>query len=575
MEVVAVSRSKPRFHDVGGIRLYTAIVRDPLTSSSDYIEIDESGILGNKPAVHDGPVYICFAENYDYWCDELGVDRSSWAWCQWGENLTLRFTGKAKFEDEIHIGDIWRIGETVRLQVCGARVPCMKLSWRCGQKDSWLPTLAASGRVGAYFRVLTGGRVHPGDQVSYESFSSDPLNVASISRVAFDNSLKTRDTMNLLVNHKTLMRMNKWLLHRKITTMDDKQKEGRNAWKGFRDLCVRRIVVEGGDIKSFYLGAADEKPLANYLPGQFLTIRLPDGTTRSWTISDWQDGEEPSYYRISIRKVGVASTWMHEVCELNTVLSARSPAGRFTLDRASILRPVYISAGIGITPVLAMMKAHDVHPNMQAQPAVWIHVARDGESLPFRDEVPRFENRLFSRNVFFTKPRGSDIQGVDYDRLGRPDMEAIRDIIGASFTWEPLGSGKMESEGTFSMAFICGPPEFEARMREHLKELGLAAPLIRSESFSASGAALGDIAWATVRFTKSKVSATWAKEKPLSLLELAESVGLTPDHGCRAGACGSCATKLACGSVSGGVQADGTVLTCSATPASDEVELEM
>lgn len=454
-------------------------------------------------------------------------------------------------------------------------MPCSKLSWRCGQKDSWLPTLATSGRVGVYFRVLAGGRVHPGDQVYYEKFSGDWLDVACIARLAFDNSLKTRDTTNLLINHEMLMRWNKWLLLKKITTMDDKDREGRNAWKEFRDLRVCRIADEGGDIKSFYLGAADGQPLANYLPGQFLTVRLPDGTTRSWTISDWEDREEPSFYRISVKRVGVASSWMHDACNLNTVLSARSPAGRFTLDRTSVQRFIYISAGIGVTPILAMMKAHDTHSNLQTQPAVWIHVAKDGENFPFRDEVPGFENRSFIKVIFFTKPRPSDVQGVDYDRLGRPDRGAIKEIVGVPFTWRPLGGGQMESEGILSIAWICGPADFEASMKKYLKDLGLAEAMIRSESFSASGTALGDVQRAKVRFSKSQVSATWTKDQPLSLLELAESLGLAPAYGCRAGACGSCVMKLTCGSVSGGVQADGTVLACSATPASEELELEI
>lgn len=372
-----------------------------------------------------------------------------------------------------------------------------------------------------------------------------------------------------------LMRLNKWLLLRKITTMDDKGKEGRNAWKEFRDLRVCQIANEGGDIKSFYLGAADGQPLANYLPGQFLTMRLPNGTIRSWTISDWEDRDEPSFYRISIKRVGVASSWMHDACTLNTVLSARSPAGRFTLDRTSVRRLIYISAGIGVTPILAMMKAHDTHSNLQTQPAVWIHVAKDGENFPFRNEVPSFKNRSFTKVIFFTEPRPSDVQGVDYDRPGRPDRWAIEEIVGAPFTWEPLGSGQMESEGTLSTAWICGPTSFEASMRRSLKDLGLAEASIRSESFSASGSALGDVERAAVRFSKSQVSATWTKDQPMSLLELAESLGLAPDYGCRAGACGSCAMKLTCGSVSGGVQADGTVLACSATPASEEVELEI
>ncbi|KAI1358805.1 hypothetical protein F5Y08DRAFT_321016 [Xylaria arbuscula] len=454
----------------------------------------------------------------------------------------------------------------------------MKLSWRLGQKDSWLPALSESGRVGAYFQVLTGGKVYPGDQISYESFSGDPLSVANVTRLAFDNSLKTRDTINLLLNHKMLMKMNKWLLQRKATTMDDKQREGRNAWKKFREFRVSRIVDEGGDTKSFYLEAVDGRPLASYLPGQFLTVRLPDGPTRNWTISDWHPQDDPPYYRISIRRSGVASTWMHDNCRVNTTLAVRSPAGRFYLDRNALLRQVYISAGIGITPILAMMKAHDVHPNLEATPAVWIHVVRDGANFPFRQEIPRFANRPFTKVVFFTKPRPEDRQGIDYDRRGRPNAETIREIVGSSFTWKPLGSGEMESEGSFSTAAICGAPDFEASMRAYLKGegVGIREPLIRSESFSASGVALaGDLERAEVRFSRSKMSATWTKNKPVSLLELAESLGLTPDYGCRAGSCGSCAAQLTCGSVSGGLQADGSVLTCSATPASEKVELDM
>ncbi|KAI1174227.1 pyruvate kinase-like protein [Nemania sp. FL0916] len=575
MEVVAVSTSKPKYHDVNGIKMYTAIIRDPLTKPSDYIVLDECGVRDNRPAVHDGPVYICFAEHYDYWCDKLSVDRSSWEWCHWGENLTLRCKDQVRLEDQIHMGDIWKVGKTVRLQVCGARVPCNKLSWRCGQKDSWLSPLAASGRVGLYCRVLTGGRVHPDDQVSYESFSGDPLDVASISKVAYDNSLKTRDTVNLLLNHEMLVRINRFFFLRKATTQNDKDRDSRNAWKNFRDLRVFRVVDQGGGIKSFYLSAVDGRPLANYLPGQFLTVCLPGGMTRSWTISDWEDQEEPSYYRISIKKAGAASNWMHDACSPNTILRIRSPAGRFTLDRTSILRQIYISAGIGITPMLAMMKGHDTHPNMQTQPAVWIHVARDGANLPFRDEVPPFKNRSFTKVIFFTNPRPSDIQGVDYDRLGRPDTETIRQFVGLPFSWAPLGGGETESDGTDSMVSICGPLEFEASVKQSLKVLGFADHMVRSESFSASVIAQGDMEKAQVRFSKSKVSGTWTKDQPQSLLELAESLGLTPDYGCRAGTCGSCAVKLTNGKVSGGIQADGTVLVCSAVPASEKVEVEI
>ncbi|KAI1816443.1 hypothetical protein GGS20DRAFT_583550 [Poronia punctata] len=87
----------------------------------------------------------------------------------------------------------------------------MKLSWCCGQKDSWLATLANSGRVGVYLRVLHGGRVRPGDEVTYEKICENNLDIASITRLSFDNSLKTRDTLNLPINNDdVLMRLNRW-----------------------------------------------------------------------------------------------------------------------------------------------------------------------------------------------------------------------------------------------------------------------------------------------------------------------------------------------------------------------------
>lgn len=80
----------------------------------------------------------------------------------------------------------------------------MKMTWRCGQKDTWLNPIATSGRVGIYLRVLTGGAVHPGDEVAIESRSGDMIDVATVCRAAWDASLKTKDTLNLLANHDVL-----------------------------------------------------------------------------------------------------------------------------------------------------------------------------------------------------------------------------------------------------------------------------------------------------------------------------------------------------------------------------------
>ena len=465
----------------------------------------------------------------------------------------------------------------------------MKVSWRFKQKEQWLKTLAASGRVGVYLRVLDGGRVRPGDEIVREKRSDNPhaVDCAAVTRLAYDADLKTRDTLDLLANHELLLGMNKTFISWKLAAMDDKLSLGRNAWKGWRDLCVDRVVDEGAEVKSFYIKSVDKKPLANYLPGQFLSVRLPSGTVRSWTISDWPARSDPPYYRLSIKRAGASSAWMHEECRPGRKLAVRSPAGKFHLDwnQKLIPRQIYISAGIGLTPMLAMMKAHASHPLFRKSPALWIHVAQNADAIPasLAAEMPCFEGRPSRSITYFTRLGPEDVMGADKNRevfAGRPNFDELRQMIAALYTWKPLTEKDLTVEGKMSFAYVCGPPGFEASARECLLEAGIPKPFVHSESFTGSGAATagrtpGELKYATVRFTRSETEAVWTRDKPLSLLELAESAGLTPDYGCRVGSCESCASKLICGDVSGGMLLDGNVLTCSAMPASDVVEIEV
>lgn len=194
----------------------------------------------------------------------------------------------------------------------------MKLSWRCGQKDSWLKTLSNTGRVGVYLRVLSKG---PGNRAVRESSSGDSMDAATITRLAFDSDLKTRDTLNLLANHDVLLRLNRSIIKRKLAGINDDVNKGKNAWKGWRELRVSRIIDEGNGIKSFDICSTDDKDLAWYLPGQFLTVRLPTGDIRSWSISDWPGRIQPKHYRISIKDAGRASSWMCNECGVGEIRS--------------------------------------------------------------------------------------------------------------------------------------------------------------------------------------------------------------------------------------------------------------
>ncbi|KEF51870.1 uncharacterized protein A1O9_12208 [Exophiala aquamarina CBS 119918] len=700
MEVAAVSCGIPQWIDMNGVRTRTSIIH----TISDCITLESGGgINGNNTAVHDAPVYAFFTHHYEYWRQKLGVTKEIWNWGHWGENITFR-TDQYMDEYNFNLGDVWKVGTEVLLQVCGARVPCFKLAWRCGQNDKWLKELADTGFSGVYLRIIKGGSIHPGDRAELIRKFNNTATIAQISQLAFDTSLETKDTLNLLVKEPDLLPMNRGGFLRRLSKIHDDELVGKNHWTGWRTFRVAKIVQHCDDIKSFYLRPLDKKPLGAYLPGQFLTVRLPNGLLRNWSVSDWPDHDDPDHYRLSIKNVGEASRWMHTRCTLQTNLFVRVPAGSFILDWSPMLplRQVYLSAGIGITPIVSMLKAHLKHYTMRRAPAIWVHVARDECSFPweFLEEVlESYDEELRKKHILdiflvYTKPpgskvdqvteipfkhgsesperqavngdaimkmlpasdisapvdkaearasiapfdpipNGSDLTGTpisstassteggseespatsssddsstskhnDFNKTGfqakaippneylrtinghRIDRDFLSNILSSPYYFDPLQITPIEVPGpSTSTVYICGPSSFEQDMKTHLLDIGVPDSLLRSESFSASGNVentISSIKKSSVTFKRSGITADWStpetdgrSTKPLTLLEFAESLGLEPDFGCRAGQCGSCRVTLANGTVTGGLQPDGSVLMCQARPASELLALEL
>ncbi|KAF7558025.1 hypothetical protein G7046_g5921 [Stylonectria norvegica] len=631
MEVVAVSQALPQMLDIGGRQVQTSIIHKPLTQQGQFISLQPSGgIEDNFPAAHNGEVYAFFAHHYDYWTRELGLQRDLWDWCHWGENITFRCDEKIT-EADFHVGDVWKVGKEVVLKVCGSRVPCFKLAWRCGQKDSWLQPLAATGKCGIYLKIVKSGRIYPGDiaELQYKRSQQPLVDCATISRAAFADALSTRSTVDILVDDPDLLDMNKLVFRRKLSIMHDQALGGKNTWKGWRSVCVSDVVEESADIKSFHMistnGGKGKQPLATYLPGQFVTVRLPNGLIRSWSISSYPDDsarETPQSYRISIRKQGVASDWMHENCLPGTILDIHSPAGTFVLDWSPQFpgRQVYISAGIGITPVLSMLHAHLQHQAMSRAPAVWIHIARNHESVPFRKELAQLLRNPAARELgitvklFLTGLSPSKLQAVEAEwkkgytseirfslHAGRPTLELLTSLFVDPYYMDPLRIKPIEIEGKYSTVYLCGTRPFEKSMREILTELGVPDPMILAEAFSGDPDALATsaIEQANINFSRSGRTVAWRKDalksateesevqdescqispgsydQGLTLLELAEHVGMAPEFGCRTGVCGSCEVKLCKGKVTSGLQLGGMLRVCVARPASENVEIDL
>lgn len=594
----------------------TAIVRPP--STTPLVLTPENGIEGHKSAVHDAQVHAFFSKHYDYWTSRLNIDRSQWDWAFWGENLTLDVP-EGVDEGNIMLGDRWvfsspsanhhdsAMGDgSVTLEVCGGRSPCSRLAWRCGQPASWLVEVAKTGFCGVYLKVIHGGSISPGDRVKViPTASKEMVPVATIAQCLFAplNDPDTRTMAQRILRVDGLQKMNKKVVTRRLAMIEDDEAAGRNRWPGWRALKVTRVVDETALVRSFYLAADDDKPLADYIPGQFLTIKLPSGQIRCWSISSWSPSMTtavPPSYRITVKRGQSASLYLHSEVRSGDTILARSPSGAFVTDWGKSFpnRQIYVSAGIGMTPILSMLQAHLSHPTLSKTPAILIHVARNS-----KEEIPLLKSEAISTSLirtlkFYTAPIPDvDVKGRDYDIEGRPTFEHLAPIVGEPYYIDPLGVTPIELPGKTSNAYVCGPAAFVDDMRTCLEKCDIRPEAIRHETFTygPSPSLLGDDTSsmegldlpkkATVSFRGKE--AGWQMDNGLSLLELMEQEGRggNPESACRVGDCGTCEVRILKGearvSNNAGKEAKeatgkpGTVIrSCCSFPASTLLDLE-
>ena len=341
----------------------------------------------------------------------------------------------------------------------------------------------------------------------------------------------------------------------------------------YLDYEVVDVVPESGTIRSLVLRRADGKAPASYRPGQFLPIRLDipgqDGpVTRTYTLSDAPGGEG---YRLSIKREGLVSRFLHDHARVGFRLQAMAPRGRFFLDAQSERPVVLLSAGVGITPMIAMAGhlLNEGERTRHFRRTYFIHAARNGEEQAFAETLRDWTRRYDSltAHVRYSQPSPTDRLGVTHDSEGRIDIALLQSLL-------PLDDYDF---------YLCGPAGFMQGIYDGLIGIGVQAERIHYEAFgpatvvksaqapgAPSAGAVPSVEPVTVRFDVSDREAVWTPEQG-TLLDLAEAAGLSPAHSCRSGICGSCATRMKSGSVdyteepAGPRDAD-EVLICSATP---------
>ncbi|KUJ68127.1 hypothetical protein ACZ90_21355 [Streptomyces albus subsp. albus] len=320
---------------------------------------------------------------------------------------------------------------------------------------------------------------------------------------------------------------------------------------------------ESRDVVSLWL----RDPLARLrpapLPGQHLRVHGADAEGplwRNYTVS----GVEGDLLRLSVKRVGRMSSLLHSATE-SVLISG--PFGEMVLPPADDRPLLLVSAGIGITPMTAMLRAC-VERGTTGRVTL-LHAARDGEAAALWQEAAELAGRLpnGTARLFLSRPRPGDL-ATPGSTTGLPGAIAGR-----------LDAASLAPYASAAAVFLCGPAAFMRQAKAALTAAGTDPGAIHFELFTAPTAAPAGAAAPpapgpfTVRFADSGVVARWQPDSG-SLLDLAEASGLQPRAACRSGACRTCLRPVSSGSTAPlgeplAITPPGSVLLCSAVPTSD------
>jgi uncharacterized protein len=338
----------------------------------------------------------------------------------------------------------------------------------------------------------------------------------------------------------------------------------------FQEYIIDKIIVESTTIKSFYLKLKNGETLPDFLAGQFVNIKLtlPNSDKeliRSYTLSD---SPKAAYLRLTVKKEidGKVSSYLHDDVKIGDTILLSKPLGNFHLTNKNNNPVVLLSGGVGITPMLSI--AEYINTYQPSRQVYFIHSSINKNVQPMMERLLQLKatNINFQLSISHSEPLESEVINIDYNYSGFIAKKHLPNNINAEY-------------------FVCGAVGFMETMFNYLKELEISENNIHFEFFGAEKKfekkkILMDSKTNSfdVKLTKSNKLISW-KAGMGTLLELIESIGLTPDNSCRMGTCSTCASKLIKGTFEYDPEpfietAEGNILICCAKPTSD-VEIEL
>lgn len=321
----------------------------------------------------------------------------------------------------------------------------------------------------------------------------------------------------------------------------------------FRPLRIVRIEKESAGINSYYLDPQDGAGVPSYQPGQHAPLRVStNGKENILRTYSFSSAPSDAFLRISVKRDGVVSGYLHDQVTVGSILEMRGPQGEFVVD-TTIARPVVLlAAGIGITPLLSMLRhlVYEARRKRRMRRTYLVYGARSLAERPFDKEIQELRSQAgpaLSVVRVLSRPEESAQKDVDYEAVGHVDVALLKTIL-------PFDDFDF---------YVCGPGAFTQGIYDGLRELRIPDDRIHAEQFGPSTLRRKLDAGVVSPYAAQKPATTTpvtvefaragqeARYEPGNgtLLEFAEQNGLKPDFSCRGGSCGVCKTRVIKGEV--------------------------
>ena len=306
------------------------------------------------------------------------------------------------------------------------------------------------------------------------------------------------------------------------------QSNAISLWKGVEELLIEKITECTHDVKSFELKRQNGKGFSGFKAGQFLSFEIAGNSKCLRSYSILTSSESANTIEVSVKKLdgGVGSSWLHNLKE-GDALKAFAPSGLFTDVQFPTVSKVYIAGGIGITPILSMVRSN-IDKGLTA-PLYLFYGMKTLNDMAFHDEITKLaaENSFLKYYPVFSEEE----KDIEFDK--------------GFITTDYIASKLVVSDAM--KFYLCGPEVMTDSIIESLKKQKISKKNIFNEKFASPEAAQGAVAGEEVTINFNGTDYHYNGKE--TILEFMESQGENIVFACRAGVCGSCVCRLKEGEV--------------------------